>query len=122
MDTEKYLHAVVVGESGYVLCVTDDLDVAKRVAWTYDTYDDLITKAEERGKKEKFDELRASRKQILSGWKFGIPTDKEISGKTKVVTIPQFRIPVQLVKGYMDAYTMTKFKQLYGKKIQDDQQ
>ena len=80
MDAEKFLHAVVIGES-YVLCVTDDLDVAKRVAWTYDTYDELITKVEERGKRERFDELRASRKQILSEWKFGIsvPEDRYVS-------------------------------------------
>jgi hypothetical protein len=114
-DKEKMLYAVMIGDTGNMLCITDDEDTAKRVAWTYDTYTDLMAKAKARDNREEYDELIAARRKILKEWKFGIYSN-DMNDKTKVVTIPMFQVPVQLVKGFMDAYTLSKYKAMKNQK------
>ena len=106
----KLIHMVTIGDSNSILCVTDDIDVAKRVAYTYNTYKDIAKKVRERKHVNEFDGLNLNRKKYLDNWKFALPTTNKISGIAKVKTIEKFDVPIQLVKAYMDSYTFSKYR------------
>ena len=107
-DPDGVVFAVMIGDTGCILCITDYKDVAERIAWNYNSYlDSAMSEREDNSPSRKHNELRP---KVLKEWKFTINKDLyDPTIKAKVVQIPKFSMPVKFIKGFMDSYSVSAY-------------
>jgi hypothetical protein len=107
---EKFVYCVNLPKSGCVLCITEDEDSAKRIAWNYNSYKDAANKIEEREGQHNFDEMIRSRQSLIKQWKFSVNSSDDVEDDiAEVIKIPLFNFPIKLIKGFMDSYTTSAY-------------
>ena len=108
-NAPKELYAVMQ-ENGYILAIVYDEDLAKRLAWSFNSYADIARKAKERDSDDFLNDYHTRKIEYIADWKFAINKDLlDLDSKCVVKKVTPLDMPVKLLNGFMDGFAKTKY-------------